>query len=138
MNVTIENIRPSADEYNKLREAVNWDKINSKMIEVSFTNSIYISCVRIDNNLVGMGRIIGDGGMFYYIQDVIVLPEYQGKGIGAKIMDELMGYIQLYAQHMSVIGLMSSIDKESLYERYGFLKRPNHFLGCGMTMLIEK
>lgn len=37
--------------------------------------------------LLGMARVIGDGGLFYYIQDVIFIPEYQRQGIGTQLMD---------------------------------------------------
>jgi ribosomal protein S18 acetylase RimI-like enzyme len=40
-----------------------------------------------------MARIIGDEGLYYYIQDVIVVPECQGRGIGKKLMARVMEYI---------------------------------------------
>ena len=81
-----------------------------------------------------MGRILGDNGLAFYIQDVIVLPEYQGIGIGRQLMDRLMAYIRLHAKQNAFIGLMAAVGKESFYERYGFSIRPNQDLGAGMTM----
>jgi predicted N-acetyltransferase YhbS len=84
-----------------------------------------------------MARVIGDGGLVYYIQDVIVLPEYQGQGLGAKMMDKVMAYIRGQVKHSAIIGLMSAKGKEPFYERYGFIPRPNENLGSGMTLLWE-
>lgn len=84
-----------------------------------------------------MARVIGDGGLVYYIQDVIVLPEYQGKGIGAQLMEAVMAYLRAHAQHKTIVGLMSAGGKEDFYRRYGFTLRPNEKLGAGMTIFWE-
>ena len=42
------------------------------------------------DKIVAMARVIGDMGLCYYIKDVVVLPEYQGKGIGRMLIDELL------------------------------------------------
>jgi ribosomal protein S18 acetylase RimI-like enzyme len=81
-----------------------------------------------------MARIIGDGGMVYYIQDVIVIPDYQRQGIGTQMMDRIMAYIRLHASQSTIIGLMSAVGKEAFYEKYGFMVRPTDKLGAGMTI----
>jgi ribosomal protein S18 acetylase RimI-like enzyme len=85
-----------------------------------------------------MARVIGDGGLAFYIQDVVVLPEYQQQGIGTLLMDKVMEYIRAHAQHNSVIGLMAAVGKEAFYEKYGFTIRPNTKLGAGMTLFWRK
>ena len=80
-----------------------------------------------------MARVVGDGGLVFYVQDVIVLPEFQGRGIGAQLMEKVMAYIEGHAHHNTIIGLMSAIGKEAFYERYGFVKRPAEKYGPGMT-----
>jgi len=87
-----------------------------------------------DGEIIGMARIIGDGGIAYYIQDVIIKPEYQRQGIGKQLMDKVMDYIRAHANNNSVIGLMSAKGKEAFYTRYGFMIRPDDRLGNGMTM----
>jgi ribosomal protein S18 acetylase RimI-like enzyme len=81
-----------------------------------------------------MVRIIGDGGLVYYIQDLIVKPEYQRKGIGKALMNKVIEYLRMHASRNSIIGLMSAKDKEHFYETYGFVKRPTELFGSGMTM----
>lgn len=70
----------------------------------------------IDGKIIGMGRIIGDGARIFYIQDVVIHSNFQGKGIGTTIMEKLIAYI----------------------EKFGSQKRPNEFRGNGMIMNISK
>ena len=47
-----------------------------------------------EEKIIGYGRLIGDGICFVYIHDVMVLPEYQHKKIGTKIMNKLLEKIE--------------------------------------------
>lgn len=125
---------PSAQDYNRLREAVGWGIYEEAVIARSLPNTLYCVCARVDGQVVGMARIIGDGGMVYYIQDVIVLPAYQRQGIGTQMMDRLMAYIAAHASHNTIVGLMAAKDKEPFYEKYGFIRRPNERMGAGMII----
>lgn len=58
-----------------------------------------------------MARIVGDHGLVFYIQDLIVNPEYQNKGIGTQLLEKVMKYIERNANYNSVIGLMSAKGK---------------------------
>jgi ribosomal protein S18 acetylase RimI-like enzyme len=129
---------PSALVYNQLRQAVGWRPYALEVIESALPNSLYCLCARLDGETVGMARILGDGGLVYYIQDVIVLPAYQHQGIGTCMMDRIMAYIRTYAPHNSIIGLMAAKGKEPFYEKYGFVTRPNDGLGSGMTIFWER
>jgi len=40
-----------------------------------------------------MARVIGDSGLYFYIQDVIVLPQYQKMGIGILMMERVMNFL---------------------------------------------
>ena len=70
------------------------------------------------NEIVGMGRIVGDGGTVFHICDMAVEEEWQGKGGGSMIMDSLMEYITREASGYSYINLMADVD--GFYERWGF------------------
>ena len=124
---------PSPEEYNRLRTAVGWGAYDAGVIESFLPNSFYCVCAYSGEKMVGMARVIGDGGLVFYIQDVIVLPEFQGRGIGSQMMEKVMAYIENHAHHNTIIGLMSAIGKEAFYERYGFTRRPTEKYGAGMT-----
>ncbi len=128
---------PGAAQYNRLRAAVGWRTHDETFIERALPNSLYGLCAFVDGELVGMARVIGDDGMVYYIQDVIVTPAYQRHGIGTQMMDRVMAYIRAHASPHAVIGLMAACGKEPFYEKYGFTCRPTERLGAGMTIFLE-
>lgn len=124
---------PGAAAYNALRRDAGWGEMDPDTVRDCLPRSLCIVCAFDGDRLVGTGRVVGDGGLCFYIQDVIVLKEYQGRGIGAGIMERIMDWIGARAVESSYIGLMSAVGKEGFYHRYGFTSRPNEKLGCGMT-----
>ena len=125
---------PSEDEYNELRASVGWGVYEGGVADAALPGSLFCVCALVAGSVVGMARVIGDVGLTFYVQDVIVRPEYQRQGIGTMLMERTMAYIRTHAHHNSVIGLMAAAGKEPFYERYGFATRPNDRLGSGMTI----
>lgn len=131
-----ESIDPEV--YNSLRLSIGWTSYSLDQIETGLENSLFSLLVTEGGKPIGMGRIIGDGIMVFYIQDIIVLPEYQKCGVGHEIMTRLMNYINSKAVNNSIIGLMAAVGKERFYEKFGFNQRPNERMGCGMTIWVKK
>jgi len=127
---------PSADEFNNLTNSVGWGIREKNIIEEALKNTLYSLCVYDDNKLIGYGRIIGDKTIFLYIQDIMVIPEYQSKHIGTGIMNNLLNQINQYKKINPDIRtyLGASKGKESFYEKFGFISRPNEELGSGMIL----
>ena len=71
-----------------------------------------------------MGRVIGDGSIYFYIQDLIVLPEYQEMGVGRLIMEQIEKYLQNNAPKGAFIGLMAAENTTGFYENFGYMVRP--------------
>jgi ribosomal protein S18 acetylase RimI-like enzyme len=71
---------------------------------------------------VGMGRLISDGVSDGYIQDLVVLPEIRGKGIGAMMVRELVG--SGLDRGLVWIGLIAEEGTEEFYEGLGFAQFP--------------
>ncbi len=116
---------PTVEEYQFLRNSVGWPKVNNQAVEIALKNSLYSVCVYIDDQIIGYGRVIGDQGIYYYIQDMIVLPEFQRKGIGREIMKLIMNFLEKNADSTAFFGLMSAKGFSTFYEPYGFKKRPD-------------
>lgn len=127
---------PSAEEFNYLTNSVGWGIRKNNIIDEALRNTLYSLCVYDDNKLIGYGRIIGDKTIFLYIQDIMVIPEYQSKHIGTGIMETLLKQIDEYKKINPNIRtyLGASKGKEAFYEKFGFISRPNEDLGAGMIL----
>lgn len=134
MNLRYVEGLPGAEKWLELRKTAGLNAYN-RPIEVAqkgLDNSLYgISVYNDDNELVGMARVIGDGYTCFYVQDVIVRPNYQGKGIGKIIMRKIIAYLDNVEEN-AIVALMSAKGKESFYEQFGFIRRPNDTYGSGM------
>jgi GNAT superfamily N-acetyltransferase len=125
---------PTPEEYLQFRRDVGWREHLEEVARRGLAGTLFGVCAYADGALAGMARVIGDGAMVFYIQDVIVRPAFQRRGIGARIMDRVMEYIRLHANQNSVVGLMAAKGVEPFYTAYGFRVRPNDALGAGMTI----
>lgn len=93
------------------------------------SNTLYGVCVVHGGEAVGIGRVIGDGGLFYDIVDVAVVAEHQKKGLGEMIMSALMGYLDAHARPSSIICLMANKGVAPFYEKFGFQARDTDMPG---------
>lgn len=127
---------PSVADFLQLRAAVGWTKINAKLVKQSLINSLFHVSAYHNQQLVGMGRIVGDGALHFYIQDVMVTPTHQRLGVGTTLMEHIETYIDKNAEQGATIGLMAAQGKENFYRRYGYLQRPTAVLGYGMCKFL--
>jgi len=87
------------------------------------------------DNVAGFGRVVGYGAIYFYIQDFIAHEDYRGFGLGTEMLQVLITQIQAIAASGAAIGLMSAINKEEFYHKFGFKSRPSNEYGAGMTLL---
>jgi len=85
-------------------------------LEKAFSNSMFMCFVFDAGKLMGVGRALADGVDCSYICDVAVLPDYQGTGIGKKIVSTL---VRLSKGHKKII-LYANPGKEPFYKNLGF------------------
>ncbi len=69
-------------------------------------------------------RPCSDKGLYFHIQDLIVHPDFQNKGIGRKIMGMLKGNIEDNTKPGAFIALMAAKGLEGYYKEFGFQPRP--------------
>lgn len=128
------NTPPTAAEFIALRTACGWAAIPHSAAKSALAASTLHVTAREDSQLIAMGRVVGDGQMYFYLQDIVVAPSHRGKGLGRAIVDRLLGDIAPLAGPGSTIGLMAAKGVEDLYTNAGFTTRPTDTLGPGMTL----
>lgn len=111
---------PTDEEYCALRVAAGLSPRALQAAALGLPNSLYAVCLRNDNALVGMGRVIGDGGCNYEIVDVAIHPAYQRQGHGYRIMEALVGYLRQTAPETAYVCLIADHGAPALYEKFGF------------------
>lgn len=128
----------TVDIYRNLRLTGPFMEYNDEDVKVALKHTLY-SVVIFDGELpIGIARLVGDNRITFFIKDVVVHPEYRGKGIGRLLMQQIFKYIEAHACHNAYIGLNSTVGMEPFYEKFGFIRRPNDGQGSGMTMYYKK
>lgn len=118
------NKLPEEKEYYGLYQSTGWDpegRWTAEMLQESLINSWYILSVVKDGRLAASGRIVSDGVIQCIICDVIVLPDFQGYGIGSMVMEHLISHCK--AKGIRWIQLSAASGKAEFYERFGFVRR---------------
>lgn len=125
-NIEVSYDMPDPQAFIDLRVAAGLSPKSLKGATIGLKNTYHSVALHNESNLIGFGRIIGDGGTVFQITDVAVLPEFQGKGYGKKIMSELTEYIKEHAPQYSYISLIADGPADKLYEKFGFKDVASH------------
>lgn len=126
---------PLVEEYNRVRVAAGLSSRDPRAAELGLPNTLFGVCVESGGEVVGIGRIIGDGGLFFQVVDVAVVPEYQGEGLGAMVMDAVMLWLRDNAPAGSYVQLVAEEGATGFYERYGFRIRTPESSGMSFMTL---
>jgi GNAT superfamily N-acetyltransferase len=118
---------PSPTEYVDLREAVGWPSPGMEECERALLGSVASVCAVDDGEVVAMGRLVGDAAMYCFAVDVVVAPAYQGRGVGATIMDELEA-IAVREALAERVDLVAAPDVVPFYQRLGYAPLPSELM----------
>lgn len=122
----------NVNDYINVRDTAGFMEYNKKHHEESIKNSLHTCILYKNDKPAAIARLVGDNKLTFFIKDVVVKPEYKGLGLGKKVFNEIMEYINDNAAPNAYIALMASKESETFYKRFGFVKRPNERLGSGM------
>lgn len=125
--------KPSAEEFNHLRSLVGWRLMEAEATQTALSNSLVCCSARVNGDLVGFGRFIGDGVMYFYLQDVMIHPDFQSEGIGTRLMEELESWLAKQMRYGSTAGLLAAENKEGFYQQFNYQLRPGVNMGAGMS-----
>ena len=111
---------PSIATYQQLRVAAGMSAKTAEAAAKGLPNSLFAVQVLHGDEVVGMGRVIGDGGCFYQVVDIAVLPAHQGKGLGKLIMREIRQFIDSDVPESAYVSLIADGQAQDLYAQFGF------------------
>lgn len=104
----------------KLYNKVGWDNYTQdpRCLQAALQNSLSVLAAYENNKLIGLLRAVGDGCTIVYIQDVLVLPTHQRRGIGKRLVTQ---FRRLYpAVHQTILLIDDSPENHSFYKSCGF------------------
>ncbi|MEK5468296.1 GNAT family N-acetyltransferase [Paenibacillus sp. FSL P2-0089] len=110
---------PSVEDYIALRQEAGLSPMSIEGAAVGLPNSAFAVTVYAGDLLVGMGRVIGDGGCFFQVTDIAVKPSFQGRGLGKTIMGEIRAFLDSVPEK-AYISLIADGEAAKLYAKYGF------------------
>ena len=124
MKIEFRTTSPCKEQYYSLFETTGWNQeyqATREELECTLTNSQFVVAVYDVEKLIGSGRIISDGVLHAMIYDMIVHPNYQGKGIGTQILQRLIQWCN--ENNIRDIQLFCARGKRSFYEKNSFISR---------------
>ncbi len=113
---------PEIGDYLRLRAAAGMHTKTREAASRALPNTLYGVRLEREGDVVGMGRVIGDGGCFFTVVDVAVVPELQGRGLGKRIMAALDAWLQQNVPPSAYVTLIADGDAKYLYAKFGFVE----------------
>jgi ribosomal protein S18 acetylase RimI-like enzyme len=89
---------PTAAEYIVLRTRIGWGRIDEETANRTIQAAAFTVCLRQQDQLVGIARVMGDGAMYFFLADLIVAPEFRSSGYGDRLMHAVTSYFDRSAQ----------------------------------------
>ncbi|MCB0463902.1 MAG: GNAT family N-acetyltransferase [Flavobacteriaceae bacterium] len=111
-------------EVSEIFQQVNWGIRLPKAIEHAFKKSSITCFIKEEDTIVGFGRTVDDGKYYALLVDVVVRPEYQSKGIGTQIVNEIKSRLIGY----NFITLTAAPNKEGFYQKIGWEKQKSAYI----------
>ena len=111
---------PTIEDYLRLRIAAGLSPKTVEQASAGLPNSWHGVTATHNDTVIGMGRIIGDGGTAFQIVDIALERAHQGQGLGKAIMAALMTYLNANAPVGAYVSLIADGDARHLYAKYGF------------------
>ena len=113
-------------EYNEteildLYTSVGWTNYTNhpEMLKKAYAHSLKTYGAYVNDKLVGIIRVVGDGYSVVFIQDLLIYPEYQRKGIGRALLQHILTeYKDVYQKHLLTENTEKTI---AFYKSVGFV-----------------
>ncbi len=129
---------PGTEDYRRLRVAAGLSPRSAGAAARGLPNTLFGVSILHADRVVGMGRIIGDGGCFFTVVDIAVEPAHQKRGLGKRIMSALDAWLRENAPVSSSVSLFADGEAKRLYAQYGFVETGPVSVGMDYTVRGER
>ena len=127
---------PAVIDHLMLRERAGLSPMGRRQAEAGLRGS-WIACHVVhepSGETVAMGRIIGDGGCFFQVVDMAVLPGHQRRGLGDAVLAHLLDRIRLAAPPGAYVSLLADPPGRRLYAKHGFRETAPSSIGMALRL----
>ena len=113
-------------EFNEMRKSVDWKDTNIEQLDKALENSMIVIGIYEDNELVAMGRLVGDYYFKALLSDIIVKPSYQKKGYGKIVVTKILEIAKENMEEGDILCIEGSPTKGNIdfYLKCGFKYKP--------------
>lgn len=125
---------PGTEDYLRLRAVAGLSPKREDGAAIGLPNTYCAVQVKHDGRAIGMGRVIGDGALFFQVVDIAVEPAHQGKGLGKAIMASLMEQLRARAPSGAYVSLLADGEAHRLYAQFGFQLTAPASVGMAMKL----
>lgn len=138
MNEIILEEKITVNDFLDVINAVGFKTYSKEQVEKALKNTMYMVKSIVDEEVVGIGRAVGDFSIVCCLSDICVKPKYQGRGIGLKILNKLKEMIEdgVKEGEKMQIELTPTAGNEGFYKKAGFKYKPDVI--TGMYLWIKK
>ena len=115
------NEKVDVKELCDLRQAVGWNRMEKELSNPRLQSFYHISVYESEDlgqKLVGFVNCVSNGVTDAYIQDLMVHPDFQGKGIGTELMNKMIEHLKEDGIYM--ISVLYDEELKDFYSRFGF------------------
>jgi GNAT superfamily N-acetyltransferase len=127
---------PGVDAYLALRQRAGLSPKTREQATAALPGS-WAACHVVheaSGETVGMGRVLGDGGWYFHVVDMAVLPDHQRQGLGGAILRALLDRIRAEAPAGAYVNLLADPPGRRLYARHGFAETAPHSVGMALRL----
>ena len=138
MSIILSDDLPGREAFFTLFESTGWNveyQLEAEELHTALQQSWTMVSAYDGERLAGFGRIISDGILHALIVDLMVMPEYQGRGIGFSLLAELVARCRRAG--IRDIQLFCARGQAGFYEQQGFRARPEDAPGMELPLHTE-
>ncbi|WP_295152159.1 GNAT family N-acetyltransferase [uncultured Ruminococcus sp.] len=129
----------SVEDYQRFREEAGWKALAPEQAQAGLDNSYAIvAAVLPDGETVGFVRVLWDGGYVAYLAEVMVTEKCRHKGLASQMVERVIERLRAEKKEgwEIKIHLLAGRGRESFYEQFGFVSRPNERSGAAMDLWL--